>query len=636
MNCLVQVIALSLVIIGLVGGSAEQEQKPAKATTPQKQASSRQAFGESYATLLPEQKRLVDDFVRRYNQTTGINIVPEQAYNGARISVRTTFDAVTHALVSTKLTNEKGQSLGRAIDLVDALDQVLGEEARAGGDRQFRMYAYLKPNAIDILSSSREFFHDKDNTVYHKGFPICYRLKNGPPSIQFSITRDKRMSDIDVDYRSSTFPKALFDGHLTAGNSDVRAGGNLATHDNRWEGLNGWWRQVFGFSLGSSAKPSKDATTGRAPTIPVNPRLTADQGIDASVHDFLTSWVVNRQPENAIAYLSPLSYPCLESMARNKQKPIAPGMVRFNTLVAMDRFNASLGKTTSVEDVFEAATNWKPDLKEEKNAYAAEFRLVEVPADMAQDQECVQAQGESGKKDKGEFYGVAFRGKLGDGRNKAMSLLWTKEGKYWKIIAIRIDDGSDAGITPKAATAAPPFSEADPEKIAGDSDAVKDITSFYQSWVGKRDPASAARYASARSNQCLPPPSEAEKGMKPADRIQEGLTKALARVPQGRNLSDLMSSVQPVNELVRPVEQVNSKAFAIMGVPDQMADSFLCQSRQLAEKTRELKPSDAKYGTYYLSASRLNYGQGESPALLLLWTREKDQWKVVAWAVEVP
>ena len=64
------------------------------------------------------------------------------------------FDAVTHALVSTKLTNEKSQSLGRAIDLVDALDQVLGEEARAGGDRQFRMYVYLKPNAIDILSSS--------------------------------------------------------------------------------------------------------------------------------------------------------------------------------------------------------------------------------------------------------------------------------------------------------------------------------------------------------------------------------------------------------------------------------------------------------------------------------------------------
>ena len=174
-------------------------------------------------------------------------------------------------------------------------------------------------------------------------------------------------------------------------------------------------------------------------------------------------------------------------------------MVRFNTLMAMDRFNASLGKTTSVQDVFEAATNWKPDLKEEKNAYPTEFRLVEVPADMAQDLECVQTQGGSSKKDKGEFYGAAVRGKLGDGHNRVMSLLWTKEGKYWKIVAIRIDDGSDMGITPNTAAAAPSLSEHEPKTIARDPNAVKDISSFYESWMEKRDPAGAARYVSERS-----------------------------------------------------------------------------------------------------------------------------------------
>src|SRR6516165_7100790 len=240
MNRAVRAIGSSLVVLVLAAEISAQKSEPAKATTPQPIASGPRAFGQSYATLLPEQKRLLDDFARRYNQTTGSKLNPEQAYDGARVSVRTTFDALTHALLSTKLTDEKGQSLGLAIDLVDALDQVLGEEPGAGGDRQFRMYVYLKPNAIDILSRSREFFHEKDNTIYHKGFPICYRLKNGPPSIQLSITRDERMSDIDVDYRSSTFPKALFDGHLTAGNSDVRAGNNLDTHDNRWAGLNGW------------------------------------------------------------------------------------------------------------------------------------------------------------------------------------------------------------------------------------------------------------------------------------------------------------------------------------------------------------------------------------------------------------
>ena len=450
MNQPIQVIGLSLAVFLLAAGLSAQKQTPAKPPAPEEQSTSTRAFGQSYATLLPEQKKLLDDFIQRYNETTGSKATPQEAYDNARLSVRTTFDAVTHALLSTNLANENGQSLGRAFDLVDAMDEVMGEEAGTGGDQQFRMYVYLRPKAVEILSSSREFFHDKDNTVYHKGFPTCFRLKHGPPSIQFSVSRDERMSDVDVDYRSSTFPKALFDGHLTAGNSDVRAGNNLDTHDNRWAGLNGWWRQVFGFSLGSSAKPSADAPTGRAPTIPVNPRVKANQGIDESAHDFLASWVVERQPNNAIAYLSRLSYPCLESMARKKQKPIPPGMVRFHTLMAMDQFNATIGNATSVRDVFEAAPNWKPDLREGKNTYPAEFRLVEVPSDMARDHECTQASPEGEKKSHEKFYSTAFRGKQGDSRNKVMSLLWTKEGKYWKIVAIRIDDGSDAGITPKS------------------------------------------------------------------------------------------------------------------------------------------------------------------------------------------
>jgi hypothetical protein len=98
----------------------------------------------------------------------------------------------------------------------------------------------------------------------------------------------------------------------------------------------------------------------------------------------------------------------------------------------------------------------------------------------------------------------------------------------------------------------------------------------------------------------------------------------------------MMSSVEPVNELVRPVEHNNSKAFAMMAVPDQVADSFLCQRGRAQAKSPELKRAEAKYGTYYLSASRLNFGDEESPPLLLLWTREPNQWKVVAWAVEVP
>jgi len=629
-------ISIILAVFVATGPASSQEQTdPKHASVPQKGTSGMREFGKSYATLRPEQKKLVDDYVRRYNETTKSKIVAQEGYDAARISVRTTFDAVTHALIKVKMTDANGKGLGRAFDLVDAVDEVMGEAADVGGDRQFRLYVYLKPGALDILGSSREFHRERDNTVYHKGFPISFRLKNGPPSIQISISRDQRMADVDVDYRSSTFPKALFNGHLTASNSDVRAGDNLDRHDNRWSGLNGWWRELFG-SLGS-AKSQPEEPTGSTRNAPLNPRVKADQGIDDSAHDFLKSWVVDRQPKSAIAYFSRRSYPCLEAMARKNRKPIPPGMVRVRIGLFMEAFNASVGTVKSVEEAFEPADRRFPSLKEAKNAYRGEFRLVSVPPDLGQDEECVAIpDDETGKKQKEKYYATAFRVKRGDRRNKVMSLLWAEEGKYWKIVAIRVEDDSDAGITPKKTASAPPVQEAEPKIIAGDPNAVKEITGFYQTWLLARNTVEAARYASERSYACIGPPSQAEKKMKPADRIRAGLERPLEKIQKGPDLSSRMSSVRPVNELVRPVDHQNANAFAIMAVPEQMADSFLCQKRAKANEPPELKKEDAKYGKYYLSASQLNLGEDESAALLLLWTQEKEHWKVVAWAVEVP
>ena len=146
---LILLIVFLLFPFELVIAQAQPNQN--KAPPPQKTKSETLELGKSYASLRPEQKQLVDDFIRRYNATTGSNLVPQEAYNNGRLSVRTTFDAVTHALLNAKITDATGKSLGRAIDLVEAVDEVLGEQSGVGGDRQFRLYVYLKPNAVDIL-----------------------------------------------------------------------------------------------------------------------------------------------------------------------------------------------------------------------------------------------------------------------------------------------------------------------------------------------------------------------------------------------------------------------------------------------------------------------------------------------------
>ncbi len=72
--------------------------------------------------------------------------------------------------------------------------------------------------------------------------------------------------------------------------------------------------------------------------------------------------------------------------------------------------------------------------------------------------------------------------------------------------------------------------------------------------------------------------------MKPLERIQNGLAKPLSRIPKRASLSDMMSDVRPTNELVRPVDHENAKAFAIMAVPDQIAD----EERRLVRRQSEV------------------------------------------------
>jgi hypothetical protein len=383
--------------------------------------------------------------------------------------------------------------------------------------------------------------------------------------------------------------------------------------------LTGWWRELFG-SLGNKSKAPKETASKSLGQVPLNPPVKADEGVDKSAHDFLKAWLVDKQPNNAVAYLSRRSYPCLEAVAKKNRKPIPPGMVRLRVMMAMEKFADSAGTVASVDQAFGAAQNWSPELKEVKNSYSAEFRLVSVPSDMEQDEECaVPPDGDaSAKNSKEKYYATALRAKKGDNSNQVMTLLWAKEGAYWKIVAIRIQDSGDAGITPKTAASKTVPAQAKPENIAGDPGAVRDISDFYRLWILSRNTVSAARYASERSYSCMKSPSEAEKKMKPADRIQAGLERALKKMPKGENLSDMISSIEPVNTLMRPVDQENSKAFAIMAVPDQLADTFQCQPRHSHEKFPELEATDAKYGRHYLTASELNFGDERSTTLLLL------------------
>ena len=178
--------------------------------------------------------------------------------------------------------------------------------------------------------------------VYHKGYPICYRSTPPVPSIQVSATRDKTRADVDVDYKSSGFPKGLVNGHLSASNSDVRAGNNDDIHNRQWSGLSNWWRNLL--SLGET-RTDAYAQEGRAIA---DTKAKATTKPDEAVHDFLNTWLVEKKPENVIPYFAQQSYACGELEAGER---LDRGMAPFRLLMAMRKANQLFGNVSELSEI---------------------------------------------------------------------------------------------------------------------------------------------------------------------------------------------------------------------------------------------------------------------------------------------
>ena len=242
--------------------------------------------------------------------------------------------------------------MGNGLELVQSIETINGKVPKARGDLQFRMYVLLKPDALQKLKDSSEFFRDRDNTVYHRGYPMNYRQDGGAPSIQVSIAKDGRHADIDVDYRTSKFPTALFNGHLTAANSDVRAGNNTQKHVQRWYGLTDWWHNLFGL-----ADPDEETVTvseSAAGEVPPVPRKGAGK-LDDAVADYLNSWLVEQKPELSAAYLSPRSFACLEEYGPQAGREINAGIAPYLAARDMAATNRLVGKPANLQGAVKPA-----------------------------------------------------------------------------------------------------------------------------------------------------------------------------------------------------------------------------------------------------------------------------------------
>ena len=588
----------------------------------------------TYAELDARRRQLVDDWIDRVEKTTGRPIEAGPFYDHVlSISAKTTFDAVTHALLTTTLTDRSGGSHGDALALVARVEALRGEVTGEPGDRQFRMYVQLVDGAVDRLELSQQFKRGTDNTVYHRGYPINYRAQGGVPSIQISIASDRRHADVDVDYRKSGFPTGLFNGHLTAANSDVRAGSNFDRHLTRWTGFENWWRGFMG--VPEDQAPEK-SNTSDVLVVPKVPRAkTAD--VEVMANDFLTAWLVEGNIVAAMGYISQRSYACL---ARDSNEPAAYdyGLAPLLLSMALKSAHASLAPQTSLDGLVVATPVVNPGLRLVNQPHSTRFTMYRVSNEVAASFDCESqltlALSSKAMAMLGTHMATTFY--IDGRRDTPVALLWTRENGYWKIVSWKV--GAEETGTQPAAPAVP----ADDTKVVrinADPTVVQAARGFLESWLIRKDYDAAFAFLSPKSYACYDLESRADEAPSSSPeeagrQLRAGLETVGKALGNSRSLEAILAPAEPRHSAIRVMNHQYSRVFSISSPPNAIADALECAAR--ISGTRLPEPTPLEYGGGFNMSMRFKTRSGDAPVLRLLWRRENGAWLITSYTVELP
>ena len=590
-----------------------------------------QQFGGAYAGLGERRQRLVDDWLARFKNTTGQKVEPASFYDEIlAVSSKTTFDAVTHALMTTPLTGATGTKLAGlpdALALIEHVESISGQIPGASGDHQFRIYVRLIPDALNTLARSKEFKRGVDNTVFHKGYPTNYRAQGGTPSIQISLAPDGRRADIDVDYRSSSFPVAMFNGHLSSANSDVRAGDNIDRHRRRWAGLQNWWRGFLGVNL-------QRAPADEKPSLLALPRVprAGKKNIDVMANDFLSAWLIEGDVMAAMGYISERAYACI---AQNADDPSAVdrGMAPFQLLTNLKAAHDTLGQRTSLEGLIVGVRLATPALKVVQQPHHAQFVLYSVPDDVAAAFDCETRLTPGGARKParqyGNYFGATF---FVDGHaDQRVALLWGKDNGYWKIMSWAT--GVEDARAPVAAD------NVIITRVKADTGFATAAQAFLQTWLIKKDYDAAFRYLSPAAYACYDlarnPADPASTSLEDAGRkIRAGLERAGQLTGPARNLDAILVSAEPTHPAVRVMDHANSGTFSLTSIPNAIGDAVECDARARDEIPPD--PLPLEYGKAFGLTVRFGTGASDAPVLRMLWRNENGAWRIRSYDLELP
>ena len=404
-----------------------------------------------YSRLSDPQRQLFESYAKAYSERTQIHVNAEEAWSILSVSEQTTFDAVTDAMEKTALSDRANKSLGDALSLCVRVDRIAGQYGGQGGDQQYRIYCDLRPDARDVVEKSTQFRRDKDNTVYHVGYPLNYRQTGRAPTMQISMSTDASRADIDVDYRDSGLPRSMWNGHNTSANSDIRAGDNHTRHIKRWPGMSAWWVGLFNnFEVAGAPLTGLLSQPPRVEYLnlpPDRPSGANPENIEDAAQEFLTDWLQRKNQKQAMEFVSNQALRC---MGEADATPIVVSSVeqaRSALGDVMHDVSDRLGPIKNLAEAIQGVEPWRPELGAtlKNHPFRPAFSVFHLPEQTARTYLCNQhpaleraANEAAARTEQDSYEGSLFQFRFGRDQGGVLGLLWAREANHWKIVAYTV------------------------------------------------------------------------------------------------------------------------------------------------------------------------------------------------------
>lgn len=118
--------------------------------------------------------------------------------------------------------------------------------------------------------------------------------------------------------------------------------------------------------------------------------------------------------------------------------------------------------------------------------------------------------------------------------------------------------------------------------------------------------------------------------------ILQGLEETGVEVGELSNLADFLRSVPPSNQDVRLIGHPDENTFSLFSIPTQLAEALDCKKLVEQGDFTYSEGGEKVYGKSFATGFQFDV-PGQTPAVLyLIWTKDRDKWKIASYHVETP